>query len=126
MKEEAWTLNSFELGKILGRGQFGTVYKAREKRTNKLVALKQIKKSVLENYDFFSQTRTELEIHCRLRHPNILRLYGYFYDKDGIYVVLELAEHGNLYQTLKSAKRFSEERSRHILRQLIDALVFLQ
>lgn len=54
-------------------------------------------KQQLEKYDFFSQMKKEIEIHYRLRHPNIVRLYGYFYDEKSVYVVLEYAPYGNLY-----------------------------
>jgi serine/threonine protein kinase len=42
--------------------------------------------------------RKELEIHWRLsEHPNIARVFAYFYDKEYIYTVLEYAPEGNLY-----------------------------
>jgi serine/threonine protein kinase len=56
-----------------------------------MVALKLVQKSQLEKFDFFSQMKKELEIQWRLRHPHIIRLYGYFYDEKNIYVVLEFA-----------------------------------
>ena len=55
------------------------------------MALKMVEKKQLEKFDFFSQMKKELEIQWRLRHPNIIRLYGYFYDEKNIYVVLEYA-----------------------------------
>ena len=45
------------------------------------------------------------------RHPNILRLYGYFYDKTRIYLILEFAAKGELYKELQKAGRFDEKRS---------------
>lgn len=39
-KPKKWTLNDFEIGKPLGRGKFGDVYLARERRTKFIVALK--------------------------------------------------------------------------------------
>ena len=62
-----------------------------EKNSKKMVALKLVQKSQLEKFDFFSQMKKELEIQWRLRHPHIIRLYGYFYDEKNIYVVLEFA-----------------------------------
>ena len=68
-----------------------------ERRSRVPVALKVVYKHMLEKFDFFSQMKRELEIQWRLNHPNIVRLYGYFYDKECIYVVLEYCPHGNLY-----------------------------
>lgn len=60
--------------------------------------------------------RKELEIQWRLsEHPNIARVFAYFYDKDHIYTVLEYAPEGNLYQKLKSAGRFNEKIVKHII-----------
>ena len=110
----------------IGNGKFGKVYRAVEKNSNKVVALKLVHKNLLERFKFFSQMKKELEIQWRLRHPNVIRLFGYFYDERSIYVVLEYAQYGNLYQRLKKSKYFSEEKSRHIIRQIVSALIYMQ
>lgn len=48
----------------------------------------------------------------RFRHPNILRMYGYFYDDKRIYLILEYAPKGELYKELNKQpnKRFDEVR----------------
>ena len=81
---------------------------------------------MLEKFDFFSQMKRELEIQWRLDHPNIVQLHGYFYDAKNIYVVLEYCEFGNLYQKLRKEKCFKEEQARHIIAQIVEALVYLQ
>ena len=70
--------------------------------------------------------KRELEIQWRLDHPNIVKLHGYFYDAKNIYVVLEYCEHGNLYQKLRREKCFSEECARHIIAQIVEALLYCQ
>lgn len=52
-----------------------------------------------------------------VRHPNILRLYGYFYDKNRVYLILEYAAKGELYKELQSLGSFPEERAAQV-RQL--------
>lgn len=42
------------------------------------------------------------------RHPNILRLYGYFYDEKRVYLILEYAAQGELYKHLRKLGQFSE------------------
>lgn len=90
------------------------------------MALKVVFKNLLEKFDFFSQMKKELEIQWRLRHPNVIRLFGYFYDEKNIYVVLEYAQYGNLYQKLKREKFFTEERSKVIIQQIVNALLYMQ
>ncbi len=52
----------------------------------------------------------------RVRHPNILRLYGYFYDQTRIYLILEFAAKGELYKELQKCTKFDEKRSAKVPR----------
>jgi len=58
------------------------------------------------------------------RHPNILRLFTWFYDERKIYIALELASEGELYRHLKAANhgRFDEHRAAKYTYQVADAL----
>lgn len=49
--------------------------------------------------------------HPFLRHPNILRLYGYFHDSSRVYLILEFAPKGELYSELQRCGRFDEQRT---------------
>jgi len=62
-----WTLKDFEIGKPLGRGKFGDVYLARERRTKFIVAIKVIKKKQLLKAGVEHQLRREIEIQSHLR-----------------------------------------------------------
>lgn len=46
-----------------------------------------------------------------LRHPNIIRLYDYFYDERHLYLMLEYAGSGELFYQLNKRGRFSDRRS---------------
>lgn len=48
------------------------------------------------------------------RHNNILRLYGYFYDKTRVYLILEYAPRGELYKELQKHTRFPEPRAANV------------
>lgn len=52
-----------------------------------------------------------LVVLCHSSHPNILRLYGYFYDAKRVYLILEFAAKGELYKELQKCGRFDEERA---------------
>ena len=45
------------------------------------------------------------------RHPNILKLFGYFYDSTRVYLILEYAPRGELYKELKKEVKFDEKRT---------------
>ncbi|XP_042379930.1 serine/threonine-protein kinase Aurora-1-like [Zingiber officinale] len=109
--EKRWTLNDFDIGKRLGRGKFGHVYLPREKKSNHIVAVKVLFKSQLKQSQVEHQLQREVEIQSHLQHPNILRLYRYFYDQTRVYLILEYAAKGELYEELQKSKCFSERRT---------------
>jgi len=121
-KGKQWSLTDFEIGKPLGRGKFGAVYLAREKKTKYIVALKVLQKNQLLKAGVEHQLRREIEIQSHLRHKNILRMYGYFYDNKRIYLILEYAPRGELYKELTARGRFSERVSSQYIYELSHAL----
>ena len=119
-----WSLSDFDIGKPLGSGKFGKVYLAREKKSHFIVALKVLYKSQLSKAGVEHQLRREIEIQAHLRHPNILRLYGYFYDQTRIYLILEYAAKGELYKELQKVTRFDERRAAKYIKSLANALAY--
>jgi len=119
---KSWTLDSFEVGKALGKGKFGNVYMAREKESGVCVALKVIFKKQVDRHGVLVQLKDEVEIQTRLRHPGVLRLFGYFHDEKRVYLVLELASGGELFKRLQKEERFSEAQTARWIAQLADAL----
>ncbi|MES1908779.1 MAG: hypothetical protein MHM6MM_001653 [Cercozoa sp. M6MM] len=117
-----WKLSDFDIGKPLGRGKFGNVYLAREKKTKFVCALKVMFKAQLQQNQVEHQLRREIEIQSHLRHPNILRLYGYFHDASRVYLILEYAARGELYTHLQKQKKLSEAETAHLINQLASAL----
>lgn len=69
------------------------------------MAIKQVaKESVRIMVEQFAQ---EIKISLFLNHPNIVKVYGCFCDKDNVYIMMEYMEEGSLYRLVKMAKRFS-------------------
>lgn len=118
-----WKIEDFELGKRLGQGKFGNVLLAREKNSKFVVALKILFKEQLMSANVEHQLRREVEIQSHLRfgidfhnsqlhrHPNILRMFGYFYDTDRVYLILEYAARGELYKELMKEGHFDEQKA---------------
>ncbi|KAK4859591.1 hypothetical protein QYF36_008237 [Acer negundo] len=122
--EKQWSLKDFEIGKPLGKGKFGRVYVAREVQSKYIVALKLIFKEQIEKYKIHNQLRREMEIQTSLRHPNILRLYGWFHDDDRIFLILEYAHRGELYQLLRKNGHLSEKQAATYIASLTNALAY--
>jgi hypothetical protein len=121
-QERVWKLSDFEIGRILGRGRFGNVYLAREKESKYIVALKVLQKKQLKKENIEYQLRREIEIQSHLRHQHILRLYGYFYDEKRVYLIIEYAAQGELYQRLLEVGKFPEALCAKYISQIAHAL----
>ncbi len=76
MKKRDWVVDDFLLGKPIGKGKFGNVYSAKQKLTKHPVALKVLFKAPLVSSNSLNMLKREVEIQCRLKHPNIVRLFG--------------------------------------------------
>lgn len=121
-----WHLSDFEIGKPLGKGKFGRVYMVRTRAPPQYIcALKCLYKSELIEHRVEKQIRREIEIQMNLRHPHILRLYGYFHDERRIFLMIEFAGKGELYRQLSKHGKFSEQRSARYVDQMADALEYL-
>lgn len=122
--KKQWSLQDFEIGKPLGKGKFGRVYLAREAKSKYIVALKVIFKEQIEKYKIQHQLRREMEIQTNLRHPNILRLYGWFHDSERIFLILEYAHGGELYGKLRKTGHLSENQAATYILSLTQALAY--
>ncbi|KAK2827735.1 hypothetical protein Q7C36_018661 [Tachysurus vachellii] len=123
-EKKPWSLENFDIGRALGKGKFGSVYLARERQTKFILALKVLFKKQLEKAGVEHQLRREVEIQSHLRHPNILRLYGYFHDTARVYLILEFAPKGELYGELQRCRAFDDKRSATYIMELADALYY--
>lgn len=114
MPHQPMKFSDFEIGKPLGKGKFGHVYLARTKKEKFIVALKVLHKVQLNKDEMAHQLRREIEIQAHLNHKNILRMYGYFYDNERIYMVLEYAPRGELYKLLQNSGKFDEAKASNV------------
>ncbi|KAK7891977.1 hypothetical protein WMY93_023940 [Mugilogobius chulae] len=90
----------YHLGRTLGRGHFAVVKLARHVNTGQLVAVKIINKTKL---DVMATSHLLQEVRCmkRVQHPNVVRLYEVIDTPSTLYLVMELAEGGDLYDYIQ-------------------------
>ncbi|CAO4376300.1 unnamed protein product [Caenorhabditis nigoni] len=125
-EETCWSLDDFDVGRPLGKGKFGNVFISREKKTKRIIALKVLFKSQLLQLGVSHQLKREIEIQYHLRHPNILTLYGYFHDDKRVFVILDYASRGELFNVLQAQQghKVSEVIAARFVRQLANALKY--
>eukprot|EP00758_Cryptobia_borreli_P002793 Tbor_TRINITY_DN3289_c0_g1::TRINITY_DN3289_c0_g1_i1::g.23711::m.23711/K08850/AURKX; aurora kinase, other len=123
--QSQWKQSDFEFLYRLGGGNYGQAFMASVRGTNYLVALKKIPIAQLAQDNIAMQLRREVEIAFNVRHKNVLRTYGYFFDENDVYLILEPCAGGMLYTHLTRAKRFRVEVAARYVAQLAEALLYL-
>ncbi|MCR4589058.1 MAG: Stk1 family PASTA domain-containing Ser/Thr kinase [Lachnospiraceae bacterium] len=82
----------YEIVEKIGTGGMSDVYKAKDQKLNRLVAVKVLKQEFSENANFVSKFRTEAQAAAGLMHPNIVNVYDVG-EENGIYfIVMELVD----------------------------------
>lgn len=69
--------------------------------------------------------KNEIQLHSKLDHPNIIKMYGHFEDDVSHYMILELCEQGELFTYLKSKGCLKDDEIARIGYQLARALEYL-
>jgi hypothetical protein len=82
-------LSRYEILEELGKGGMGVVYKARERDTGRMVALKVLRKERLAHPDMLSRFRREAQASARLTHPAIVQVFEADQDGDTPYLAME-------------------------------------
>jgi eukaryotic-like serine/threonine-protein kinase len=112
----------FEISDQLGEGGMGVVYKARDRRLGRMVALKRLKGDTKENKQTIERFWREARTIASLDHFNIVRIYNVFDDREGLWIEMELVEGGTLQELIDREGALSLDRVVEIGCQLCDAL----
>ncbi|OEL19701.1 Calcium-dependent protein kinase 16 [Dichanthelium oligosanthes] len=87
----------YEVGRLLGHGQFGYTFAATERQSGDRVAVKRIDKSKMTRPVAVEDVKREVKILKALKgHENIVHFYNAFEDDSYVYIVMELCEGGEL------------------------------
>eukprot|EP00826_Nyctotherus_ovalis_P036890 TRINITY_DN3314_c0_g2_i12.p1 TRINITY_DN3314_c0_g2~~TRINITY_DN3314_c0_g2_i12.p1 ORF type:complete len:560 (+),score=149.78 TRINITY_DN3314_c0_g2_i12:183-1862(+) len=111
--------------RILGKGSYGEVTLMSDKLQDRLVALKTICKKGITDPKVLSSFSSEIDTHKRLVHENIIRLLSHTEDAKNIYIVMEYANRGTLFQVLRRKGRFSDKEAFFYFMQICSAVEFL-
>lgn len=109
----------------MGKGQFGEVLLARHKETGFICGLKVMTKKVIREENYINQIVRELSIQFYLSHRNIAPLYGYFSDKENVYLIVEFCEGGQLLNKVKKARRMEEPEVSKIIKEVLEGLDYI-
>ncbi|XP_044251523.1 serine/threonine-protein kinase MARK2 [Drosophila takahashii] len=113
----------YKIIKTLGKGNFAKVKLAIHMPTGREVAIKVIDKTTL-NASARQKLYREVKIMKLLNHPNIVRLFQVIESERTLYLVMEYASRGELFDHLVKNGRMRERDARVIFRQLVSAIQY--
>ena len=93
---------------MLGKGAFGKVNLSVHKLSEKLVAIKSMSRSYLENSHNKIKFQNEIALLGELKHKNIIRLYETFSTELYMLIVIELCSGGDLLSYVRKRRKLTE------------------
>ncbi|EAY22030.1 CAMK family protein kinase [Trichomonas vaginalis G3] len=126
MSETRPEIGDYYVVKSIGSGSYGKVKLAEHKETGQKVAIKIVKKSLFMSApEMQEKIQREISIMRLLDHPHLLKLVDVYESVRHLYIILEYAAHGELFDFLVERGSFSVEMATYLFRQLIYGLEFL-
>ena len=115
-------IGPYEVISPLGAGGMGDVYKARDTRLNRIVAIKALQASVSADPERIARFEREAQILASLNHPNIAGIYGLESSGDQAYLILEFVDGRPLDAILRMDGAFAPGDAVAIARQIAEAI----
>ncbi|OCT44810.1 Serine/threonine-protein kinase nrc-2 [Cladophialophora carrionii] len=118
---------SFDKIKLIGKGDVGKVYLVREKKSNRLYAMKVLSKKEMIKRNKIKRALAEQEILATSNHPFIVTLYHSFQSEDHLYLCMEYCSGGEFFRALQTRpnKCVGEEDARFYAAEVTAALEYL-
>ena len=117
--------NKYQIISVVGEGSYGVVYKAKNKVTNEIVAIKRFKES---DEEIVKKTMSrELRILQIVDHPNVVKYIEAFKRKGSLFIVFEYVEKNllEILQEINNGNGLHELLIKRLIYQLIKAVVYL-
>uniref|UniRef100_A0A7N0VHV1 non-specific serine/threonine protein kinase n=1 Tax=Kalanchoe fedtschenkoi TaxID=63787 RepID=A0A7N0VHV1_KALFE len=116
-------LEHYELGRELGRGEFGITYMCTDVTTGERLACKSISKNKLKTAVYIENVRREVEIMKHLpKHPNIVALKKTYEDDHAVHIVMELCEGGELFDRIVARGHYTERAAANVTRTIVEVV----
>src|SRR5215213_242895 len=114
----------YELDCEIGRGGMGIVYRAKDKRLKRQVAIKLLPPELAFRSDIKSRFLREAETAAQLSHPNIVPIYTVDEQEQLVFFVMAYISGDNLAKRLHERGVLTVEETRKVLREVADALAY--
>ena len=118
-------MDMYMVGKVIGVGSYGKVRAAWHRLTGSKVAIKTYDKAKLKDPAHWKRVHSEIKITEQTSHPRIARLFEAIETPKRMHLIMECLDGGNLCSYVKQKRRLSEEESKRIFFQLLQAMDYL-
>ena len=119
------TFHDFERLKVLGKGSFGEVLLVRLKANNKYYAMKILTKKNVKLRHQEVHTKAERDLMVKINCPFIVNIKFAFQDAVSLYIITEFMQGGEMFFHLHRERKFSEEKTRFYIVEMVLAIEFL-
>ena len=107
---------------FLGEGSFASVYRVQNRITDSIRAMKIINKSANITAEADKEIFNEIDILRTMDHPNILKIFEFYSNKDSYSIVTELCSGGELFNEIVDKGPFNEKYSAYVMLQVFSAI----
>ena len=112
----------YEIIEIIGTGGMAIVYKAKDRKLNRMVAVKVLKPELRGDTDLRRRFHAESEAVARLNHPNIINVFDVSTNDENEYFVMELIDGITLKQYMTQRGVLSVKEAIHFTVQILRGL----
>ena len=116
------SLENYQKIKRVGKGSYSSVYKVKNKNTNKIRAMKIMPKNFQKDNN---EIMREINILKNLDHPNVMKIYEFLEDDTNYYLIEEFCDEGDLETALDKEKIYCEFLVKFIMYQVFLAINYL-
>lgn len=114
------TPKDFELLKVIGMGAFGKVLQVRNKRSNKILAMKVISKRLLRRKaGYIENIQAERNILMRVNHPFVVKMHCSFQTREKLFIIMDFLAGGELFLRLGREGIFLEKDACFYLAEIV-------